>query len=104
MGGMKDKLGDTPFNPPPLRAFDGRTYHPGQDYVRLNGQLERVALLMNDGLFRTLAEIAAKVGGTEASVSARLRDFRKTKYGAREVERERISGGLYRYRLVPPQQ
>lgn len=103
MGGMKDTLGDVPFEPSPLRAFDGHTYNPGQDFARLNGQLQRVAALMNDGRFRTLREIASVTGGTEASVSARLRDFRKPKYGAREVERERIAGGLYRYRLVPLQ-
>ncbi|MEH2525831.1 MULTISPECIES: hypothetical protein [unclassified Bradyrhizobium] len=101
MAGMKDKLGDMPFAPPPVRAFDGSTYHPGADYVRLNGQLQRVAALMEDGRFRTLREIADEAGGTEASVSARLRDFRKPKYGAREVQRERVAGGLYRYRLVP---
>jgi hypothetical protein len=101
MAGMKDRLGDTPFAPPPARAFDGGTYEPGKDYARLNGQLRRVASLMSDGQFRTLAEIASVAGGTEASVSARLRDLRKERYGAREVERQRVAGGLYRYRLVP---
>lgn len=100
MAGIKDKLGDVPYHPPPARAFDGHTYEPRQDYARLNGQLHRVAALMNDGRFRTLAEIACAAGGTEASVSARLRDLRKPKYGAHDVKRERISGGLYRYRLV----
>lgn len=102
MGGMKDKLGDVPYNPPPRSAFDGYTYEAPHDYVRLRGQLERVAVLMGDGQFHTLAEIVRTTGGTEASVSARLRDFRKPKYGARLVERQRITGGLYRYRLVPP--
>ena len=98
---MKDKLGDQPFNPIPARAFDGYTYEPSLDHARLKGQLARVAALMSDGQFHTLHEIARGAGGTEASVSARLRDFRKPKYGARLVERERISGGLFRYRLVP---
>lgn len=104
MGGMKDKLGDVPYRPPPARAFDGSTYQAPHDYVRLRGQLERVAMLMGDGQFHTLAEIARATGGTEASVSARLRDFRKPKYGARLVERQRVTGGLYHYRLVPPDQ
>lgn len=98
MSGMKDKLGDTPYV---ARAFDGATYEPQLDYVRLTGQLQRVAALMSDGRFRTLNEIAREAGGTEASVSARLRDLRKPRYGARAVERERVVGGLFRYRLVP---
>lgn len=101
MGGMKDRLGDTLYQPPPERAFDGHTYEPRQDHARLRGQLERVAALMGDGRFHTLQEIATAAGGTEASVSARLRDLRKPKYGARDVQRERISGGLFRYRLRP---
>lgn len=101
MAGMKDKLGDTLYQPPPARAFDGHTYEPSHDYARLKGQLQRVATLMGDGKFRTLHEIATAAGGTEASVSARLRDLRKPKYGARDVQRERVSGGLFRYRLRP---
>jgi hypothetical protein len=97
---MKDRLGDTPYAPTPLRAFDGHTYDPGLDYARLKGQLQRVNAFMSDGRFHTLDEIARAAGGTEASVSARLRDFRKAKYGAHAVERERVAGGLYRYRLV----
>lgn len=101
MAGMKDKLGDTPYSPPPARAFDGATYEPHEDHARLKGQLQRVYSLMGDGRFRTLKEIAHEAGGTEASVSARLRDLRKPKYGARDVQRERVSGGLFRYRLRP---
>lgn len=87
--------------PPAARAFDGDTYEPDQDHARLKGQLWRVFQLMSDGKWRTLAEISDSAGGTEASVSARLRDLRKDKYGAREVERERVDGGLFMYRLKP---
>lgn len=100
MGSMKDLLGDTPYAPPPARAFDGNTYAPKFDYARLKGQLRRVYDVMRDGQWRTLSEIATLAGNsTEASVSARLRDFRKEKYGSLAVERERVAGGLYRYRL-----
>jgi hypothetical protein len=99
MAGMKDKLGDVPYPPPP-RAFDGQTYEPIHDFARLRGQLERVNAFMADGRFHTLNEIARAAGGTEASVSARLRDLRKPKYGSRDVKRERVTGGLFRYRLV----
>lgn len=91
---------------PPKRAFDGRTYEPERDYERLKGQLERVFNVMNDGHWRTLAiihaEILKKTGksDSEAAISARLRDFRKRKYGSYEVQRQHIDSGLFTYRLV----
>lgn len=95
---MKDLLGDRPYIAPHA-AFGGITYVPALDHARLNGQLLRVFDLMKDGRWRTLAEIAAAVGSSEAAVSARLRDLRKDQYGAREVSRERIEGGLWKYRM-----
>ena len=89
------------YSPPAPVAFDGATYDDKQDYVRLKGQLWRVFQLMSDGKWRTLAEIATEAGGREASVSARLRDLRKETYGGREIQRERVSGGLWQYRMVP---
>lgn len=89
------------YNPPASVAFDGSTYDPDQDHTRLKGQLWRVFQLMSDGKFRTLAEISEDAGGSEASVSARLRDLRKEQYGGREIQRERVKGGLWRYRMVP---
>ena len=35
---MNDDYGDLFGNPPPERAFGGRTYDPARDYVRLSGQ------------------------------------------------------------------
>lgn len=89
------------YQPPAKVAFDGITYDSDQDYKRLKGQLWRVFQLMSDGRWRTLAEISEEAGGSEASVSARLRDLRKEQYGAKEIQRERVEGGLWRYRLVP---
>ncbi len=85
--------------PPPVKAFDGKTYDVEHDHARLKGQLSRVFNIMEDGNYRTLAEISFIVGGSEASISARLRDLRKSKYGSRIIERERVTGGLYRYRM-----
>jgi hypothetical protein len=85
---------------PPQIAFDGETYVPSQDYERLNSQLDRVRTLMADAQWRSLNEISSITGGTEASVSARLRDLRKEKYGAHTVEREHVADGFYRYRLI----
>jgi len=44
--------------------------------------------------------LAHWAGGSEASVSARLRDLRKAKFGAHTIERQRVSAGLFRYRMV----
>lgn len=80
---------------------DGPDLTPA-DQLRLGTQLARVQTLMGDGRWRTLAQIAAIVGGSEAGVSARLRDLRKDKFGAHRVERHRThSAGLWYYRLVP---
>lgn len=88
------------YLPPAKIAFEGVTYDPDKDYKRLKGQLWRVFQLMSDGKWRTLAELAEEAGGSEASVSARLRDLRKPQYGERQVERQRVTGGLWQYRLV----
>lgn len=80
--------------------FDGVTYSPARDGKRLGTQLERVRSLMADGQWPTLAEIAKAVGGSEAGVSARLRDCRKPRHGGLTVEHENIGGGLWRYRIL----
>ena len=41
--------------------------------------------VMADGQWHTLREISEKSGFSEASVSAQLRDYRKTKYGGHTV-------------------
>jgi hypothetical protein len=82
-----------------LQMFDGKTYDHQQDGRRLTTQLEQVRRIMNDGGWRTISEIAAKVIGTEAAISARLRDLRKEKFGGLNVERKRLHGGLWVYRV-----
>ncbi len=81
-------------------GFDGSTFSPAQDGARLIGQLARVWDLMRDGGWRALAEIAEQAGGSEGGVAARLRDLRKTRFGGFAVERRRLSGGLYQYRVA----
>jgi hypothetical protein len=46
--------------------------------------------------------LEAATGDRWASISARLRDFRKAMHGGHTVERERVKdgGGTFRYRLV----
>lgn len=81
--------------------FDGKTYNAERDKDRLKTQLFNVWRLMKDSRWRTLEQIAAKVGCPEASVSARLRDFRKSKFGSHTVERMYVHRGLFKYRLIP---
>jgi hypothetical protein len=83
-----------------LQFFDGSTFEPALDAKRLTSQLERVRALMGDGQWRTLGEIQAACGGTEARISARLRDLRKPRFRGHTVDRRRIIGGLYEYRLT----
>lgn len=79
---------------------DGATFESGRDLSRLNAQAMAVYRYMRHGEWRTLADIAHNTGHPEASVSARLRDLRKAKFGGFTVERRYIANGLYQYRLV----
>lgn len=81
-------------------TFDGETFEHDRDSVRLSRQLYSVLDLMRDGKWRTLREIATKTNNPESSISARLRDLRKPRFGAHTVEREYVNQGLYRYRLI----
>ena len=79
--------------------FDGITYDHERDGERLESLLERVKRLMSDGRWRTLAEISRITGGSESSVSARLRDFRKERFGGHDVESRNVGRGLHQYRV-----
>ncbi len=79
--------------------FDGAALTVA-DGARLASQLDRVKALMLDSRWRTLGAIRAAVGGTEQSVSARLRDLRKPRFGAFTVERRRVAEGLFEYRVL----
>jgi biotin operon repressor len=81
--------------------FDGETYDPEKDKARLTGQLLKVYDTMKDGHWVTLRYVAAATGASEASVSARIRDLRKEKFGGFTVERKRSEKhkGLWHYRI-----
>lgn len=83
--------------------FGGETYSHENDHERLSGQLQRVYDLMRDGVWRTLSEIQEKAGGSEAAVSARLRDLRKKRFGSLTVERRHRGepkSGLWEYQVL----
>ena len=89
----------------PEDRFDGRTYEPEFDAERLGKQAKAVFRAMENGAWWTLHGLAAHTGYPEASVSARLRDLRKKKFGGFNVERRRsaLGSGLFFYRLVKPE-
>lgn len=79
---------------------DGSTYDHERDGKRLAAQHGRIFDVMKDGRWRTLSAIALATGDPEASISARLRDLRKPKFGAHTVSREYLGDGLFQYRLL----
>jgi len=90
-------------------SFGGRTFDETLDGDRLRKQLVATYAVMSDHQWRMLKQLSREVTargapGPEASISARLRDMRKKKFGGLTVERERIpnGNGLHRYR-IPPQ-
>lgn len=89
------------FDYKPAPHFDGETYDPQRDHARLTGQIGRVFDCMKDGRWRSLDSIARITGDhSHASISARLRDLRKDKFGGHTVERKHIKAGLFHYRLI----
>lgn len=91
---------ETPLlNWQPPQSFGGQTYNPSKDKRRLKVQYHRVFSLMSDGVWRSLEDIANLTGFPQASISARLRDMRKTANGRHLVERKRLQQGLFQYRL-----
>ena len=83
--------------------FAGETYEPELDRERLGKQFHAVFKLMQDAQWRTLGEIEKQTGYPQASISARLRDFRKKRFGGHVVLRRRRgepAHGLFEYLVV----
>lgn len=79
--------------------FDGATFDQERDGKRLNAQLFAVRAAMGDGQWWTLADLAERCGAPEASVSARIRDLRKPRFGGHMIERRFVRRGLFEYRM-----
>jgi hypothetical protein len=80
--------------------FDGPTFDQGRDGDRLHAQLGRVLAVLKDGRWHTLGDISSQTGDPQASVSARIRDCRKPRYGGHTVARRYVERGRWEYRLV----
>jgi hypothetical protein len=91
-----------PATPKPhVYDFDGPGYEPALDRHRLNSQLRKLWVFMLDGKWHTNTEMLHAVGGSGTGTTARYRDFRKARFGGHTVERRRVEGGLFEYRLIP---
>lgn len=97
------KKGSPAPKPAPVLPFSGPAYSPASDHARLLSQHLTIFNLMKDGKPRTLAQIEDKTGYPTASVSAQLRNLRKTGFGAHTITKERVKtgSGTWIYTLTP---
>ena len=79
--------------------FDGESYDRNRGKARLSTLMSRVKAIMWSGNWFTLRTLAEQCKGAEASVSARIRDLRKERFGGYEVERKHLLDGVWVYRL-----
>ena len=87
-----------------MSKFGGTTLTPA-DEPRLNTQLYYVYHIMKDGVWRTIPELVALLLSRygivmQTSVSARIRDFRKSEFGGHIVNAHNTGNGLWEYQLV----
>lgn len=100
-------FGDRPRRPRPFTfdglAFGGDTFNSAIDGARLTSQFHKVLQFMLQGDWRTLADIHAATGEPEASISARLRQFKQAENGGYDVQKRRrtADGGTWEYRVRP---
>lgn len=103
---VAEACGDSAAEAPKRPGFEGATYDAPLDKLRLNTLLARVFRFLRhaEGRFFTLSEIREGVGsGTEASISARLRDLRKEDCGSYTIARRRRGEGrrgVHEYGMV----
>src|SRR5687768_865492 len=82
--------------------FGGETFDRELDGKRLTTLLHKVKAELDTGKWLTLSEIQRVTGGSEAGISARIRDLRKKAHGSHRVERRRrgsAKNGLWEYKL-----
>ena len=87
-------------------TFGGKTFDEERDEERLRTQLTCVKEIMADRKWRTLSSIQAALlvqygkKGSEAGISARLRDLKKPQFGSHKMEKRRVNGsGYWEYRM-----
>ncbi len=82
--------------------FGGATFDAKRDGPRLNAQLEEVRqfMLSHCDEWFTLEELEVALGYPQASISARLRDLRKLKFGGYEIARTYVARGEWAYKFA----
>ena len=76
------------------------------DRARIKSQLQAVDKIMADGQWYTITYLALLVEKLlerkcmTQSISARIRDLRKTLGGSHDIAREDLGDGIYQYRRV----
>lgn len=91
---------------PMSQNFDGETFEPKLDAQRLGSQLKAVEATLLKGEWYSIPQLALAlrkrgINCREASISARIRDLRKPKFGGYTVERSRAGkDGLFEYRIA----
>lgn len=63
-------------------------------------QLDKVLQILQLGSWVTLYYMASLIGASDAGISARVRDLRKSKHGGHTIIKRKISKSTYQYRLV----
>ena len=89
----------------PAAAFDGKTYDAARDFDRLDSQLTLVRQALAGHAPMTLSQIQCELArkgchAGVASISARIRDLRKKRFGAHKVTREYVGDGLWVYQMT----
>lgn len=81
-------------------TFHGDVYEETRDKSRLSKQLARVRDAMLDGKWRTFSEISLITLDPEPSISAQLRHLRRPEFGGYNVDKRKLSSGLWEYRVT----
>ena len=95
----KEHTQPVPRDPP----FSGAEYDAKFDKARLVTQMQKIYMLVSDRKWRTLQEISELTGEPHSSVSAQLRNLRKSEFGSHIIDKQvrgDRSKGLYEYKLV----
>lgn len=65
-------------------------------------QLQRVLDALQDGQWKTLAQISAITGDVPKSAGSRIRDLRLPAYGGHDISARQLPSGEWEYRLNTP--
>jgi hypothetical protein len=84
--------------------FDSGVTLTTSDHVRLGNQLARVLAVLGDGRWYSVPALRKAIYATwriedpEPSLSAQIRNLKKSKHGGHQIERRR-NGNTYEFRL-----